>query len=73
MQYLKSDDRDNVIEGNSDNIIHLHDNLHIKSVKPGVIRNRILEVSDIKRIHKGFENEYKKASPCRGDAFNGSD
>ncbi|AYD47548.1 MAG TPA: hypothetical protein VFQ86_07050 [Arachidicoccus soli] len=54
---LKSDDWDKVTEKNSDNIIHPHDNLYLKSVNPDVINNCLLEISDIKGIHKGFKNQ----------------
>jgi hypothetical protein len=54
---LKSDDWDKVTAKNSDDIIHPRDNLYLKSVDPDVINNCLLEISDIKGIHKGFKNE----------------
>jgi hypothetical protein len=54
---LKSDDWDKVIAKNSDKIIHPADDLHLKSVDPDVINECLLEISDIKGIHKGFKHE----------------
>ncbi|HSV10901.1 MAG TPA: hypothetical protein VLI68_09035 [Hanamia sp.] len=54
---LKSDDWDKVSDKNSDNIIHPHDSLYLKSINPNVINNCLLEISDIKGIHKGLKIE----------------
>ena len=54
---LKSDDWDKVSDKNSDNIIHPHDSLYLKSINPDVINNCLLEISDIKGIHKGLKIE----------------